>query len=993
MSQIKNKIKDKIQNNRAHTLLIIVPNEASRQKRERELIEYHPNSVVIDLQVQQINYFIQRLFSQTRQSRTHISSGIQRLWLQEIANANNTGNNKYQTFRPNQNIGIPDSTLSLIVETINNLRERDDTKLNFIEDNQTQSDLEAIYGNYNKKLGPQWIDEKGKNLFLADNFHVEYFKSAFPKVDLIVVENFTVLSKANIKLLKQIAKIDDIDMWFCTDWLKGNENLYQNITNLVKEFEEVGVNIDSGYERETELQQHFAENLFQTDNAATEKVDLTDKILLLEPTDRSEEVEQIAHAIQTLVLNGECKLSDICVTYYNITKYQQPITETFSDYGIRYSLSEKIPLTKSEVVKSIFSYLTSNQNTNGYTYFSDKQNALEKTQFHPLEFQDSVNNIINKSDTLNRILNPLWQEKIEIVEGEINALQSFTEILQELCSVLNSEDGKTFPIDVLVWKLHYIAKHTSYQSRASKKHNAVKILPLGELRSSEFHTVFIGDFVDGGFPVPYRKDPLLPETPYRTENEHLHDNRFLFYRGLKSFREKLYLLSPKRDRETELIPSIFRGQLEEIAKIGTEEFINHGQKSRTGYLSSYGDYMWKRDNQIEVEFPDNLKDMKDRIDHVVSVEKGRENINDKSHHAGYLSTEELTIESHEYLRKLKNQIYSVTELETYANCPFQYYVRNVLRPKLKDEEEEDEISRLEKGDLAHTILFQFYTQRKDNQSPPISQCSQDEFEEAKRQLDSIIENQTNQKRNSRKISEDNLLWSISTDKLRTSLFRWLAAERLYDLTMFPNFFEERFGSSPSDSIQIKGVNMQGRIDRIDIGDGYFNVIDYKTGSSTVRKADILNGRSLQLPIYLQIAAVLLENAGITGYKSASGLYHKVRLDECNVELGLGKQSLNDIAYKTYKSNNWKKASSSGQLLEDEMYNALLERVNGYVKLYVDNISEGIFPLITRVDNYVNSEDEGELPLKPKNLTYPCSYCSYNRICRVDPFEEEYQKES
>ena len=161
--------------------------------------------------------------------------------------------------------------------------------------------------------------------------------------------------------------------------------------------------------------------------------------------------------------------------------------------------------------------------------------------------------------------------------------------------------------------------------------------------------------------------------------------------------------------------------------------------------------------------------------------------------------------------------------------------------------------------------------------------------------------------------------------------------------------------------------MQGKIDRIDIGEGYFNVVDYKTGSSTLRITDILCGRSLQLPIYLQIASKLLDIKGKTGLEPAAGLYQKVRLDECTVELGLAKTSLNETAFKTYKSNNWKKASSSGQLLDDENYDSVLERVNGYIRQFVDSMAKGIFPIITRVDTYVlPEEDDGKNLITPKD---------------------------
>ena len=90
----------------------------------------------------------------------------------------------------------------------------------------------------------------------------------------------------------------------------------------------------------------------------------------------------------------------------------------------------------------------------------------------------------------------------------------------------------------------------------------------------EFDTVFLGDFVESRFPGNYRPDPLLPEVPYRDEEELLRDNRFLFYRVLKSFRERLYLLIPKREGEADLIPSPFLRQLKAITNVEEIEPAN-----------------------------------------------------------------------------------------------------------------------------------------------------------------------------------------------------------------------------------------------------------------------------------------------------------------------------------------------------------------------------------------------------------------------------------
>ena len=133
--------------------------------------------------------------------------------------------------------------------------------------------------------------------------------------------------------------------------------------------------------------------------------------------------------------------------------------------------------------------------------------------------------------------------------------------------------------------------------------------------------------------------------------------------------------------------------------------------------------------------------------------------------------------------------------------------------------------------------------------------------------------------------------------------------------------------------------------------------------------------------------------GGAGLEPAAGLYHKIRLDQCKVELGIGTKSENGVAYSNYNGRDWKPVGSrSGQLLADEIFDDRLARVSGYVQQYVDSISKGTFPLITRVETFVDSEEEGDTPITPKNKTEPCNFCHYKRVCRVGAISEVSQSD-
>ena len=1014
MPDIENILKTRIQNDRAHTFVVIVPTDSARLHRQRELVGYHRNKAVANLQVCTITDFIERLYSRAYPSKRSISQGLQNLWLYEITEprSDNSDTYPYEFFQPNQDDTVPDSTLSLIVDTINRLRERGETpksitdtinrfreRGDIVVDNPTTADLLHIYENYETRLENRWIDVQGKRSYLANNFNPQFMRNAFRGVDLVVVEGFTVLSKADIDILTDIAGMDDIKVWFRTDWFEGNEDLYKNITDLVSQFRTANTAIDPDYERDTDQHQHFAENLFRagtTPANPNHNSDDAPQITVLKPADRSEEVEEIARRTQKHVLEKHCTLNDICVAYYNIGLYRHHIAEIFPAYGIPYSLAESTPLIKSEAVKAIFSRLSADRTPLNCTYFSEVEPVSDTHRFHPSEFQEYVEGLLKKGEVIQHILKSMFGEDSEVVEAEVEAYRHFNRILKELCSVLMSEGVGADSLRNYIAKLHRIARHTNYRNRAKTKGETVRIVQLSELRSQEFDTVFLGDFVDGSFPENYSPDPLLPEIPYRTEEEQLHDNRFMFYRVLKSFRNRLYLLIPKREREAELIPSPFLEQLKTVVDVKEiEEIDDSGQGSTSGFLSTYGKHVWTADTPANEAFPDGLEHMRPLIEHVVKVEKSREETHKLLAYEGVLRAGSLSTESRERLKRRQQWTYSVTDLETYAKCPFQYFASEVLELDSEDEEEIEGLSGLERGVFAHEILFKFYKKRRGQ--PAINQCNDIDFEMAKQQLSDVIDEEIGD------TTSEDLFRTVDKTLLKVMLNQWLAVEREYDTITVPRYFEvsvgRRQGATDSDlshpkPICIGGVRLNAKVDRIDIGNGVFNVIDYKTGGTSLGIKDILEGRTLQLPIYLEIARQLLGD----GYESAAGLYHRIKLNDCRIQLGVGRESDRGEAYVLRRRTQ--------QMLSDEDFYSVTIRVNGYPGQYVNEISEGNFPLITRVktfsppeadgvvetDEYgfVDAEAHGDKPLTPRNKTQPCSYCAYKRVCRVGAVSEDSQ---
>ena len=988
MQDIENVLKTRIEEDNAETFVVIVPTPAARLKRQRELLRYHDSGTVANLRVHTLAKFVQRLYAQLdwKEKRTRISTGLQALWLRELVDAQ-----AQQSFRPVQDVPVPDSTLSLIVNTINYLNERGtdaDEWRGLASDarntrNPYLTALTELYENYQGKLDPSWIDDKEMHLFLAAHFTPRLMKSAFPCVTLVSVEDFDVLSKADVKLLAQIAEMRDMQVYFRPDYQKGNPALFEHVEGLFAEFSDSNVITDEVLPPRSERISHFARHLFQSDSADSSQLNLHEKIRLVRPADRTDEVEQVAHLIRRRVKSGACQLADICVTYHNTQPYLQRIAEIFPAHGIPYSVTEEHPLAQSPLVKAIFSCLTEDAVPPESPYFSEGEMPPRENEMTPADFQTYFNALLEKGEVIRNILNSPDAIESSVISSEIAAYRALDALVKELCGSFDEPAETTHHYHEYVQWLRLMAAHTTYPTLETN--GGVHILSLSELRSLDFDTVILGDFTDGRFPTSHRPDALLPETHVRSESDRQCEQRFLFYTALKAFRNRLYLISPERENESALIPSPFLAQLERVAKIGEEDVETTGEFSHVSFLRKYGQYVWATEAP-ETDFGDaRWPRTLPLVNHVALVEKSRE---ETHKHLAYEGV--LTARSRSALAERRTEPRSVTELETYARCPFQYFADRILELRAPRDDEEG-LSPLEKGILVHHILFEFYANRNGQQPDAAN------FAEAKRQLDEVIERATEEHRHrlsakqETAIGSDNLFWHIEKERLQIALHRWLKAERDAELPVLPRYFEVNIGRksgnadaalSREQAISIGGVPLQAKIDRIDVGDGVFNVIDYKTGSSTIRIRDILEGRALQLPVYLEIAKHLLNGE----YVPAAGVYHKIRFDKCTVELGVGNKSDNDTSFQGYNGEVWKKVGGrSGQLVDS--LERVIQRVSGYVAHYVDEMCDGKFPLITRVKTFVDSVEEGKFPLTPRKKTEPCNYCSYKQMCRVGAVPE------
>ena len=215
---------------------------------------------------------------------------------------------------------------------------------------------------------------------------------------------------------------------------------------------------------------------------------------------------------------------------------------------------------------------------------------------------------------------------------------------------------------------------------------------------------------------------------------------------------------------------------------------------------------------------------------------------------------------------LQDSAVSPTSLESWAGCPYRYFLGHVLRLSALDTPEETAaISPLERGSLVHGILERFITDTQaDGAMPdPGQSWSHDDL----RRLTQIAE-QSFAAAESRGVTGKPLLWDLAKQDIRDDLAIFLEEDdrlraRHGTGRLLP---EARFGwggGVPEVADEATQVRFRGVIDRLDVSaDGRSAlVIDYKTGGSysynQLEKDPIDRGRRLQLGVYSLAARQLV----------------------------------------------------------------------------------------------------------------------------------------
>lgn len=645
----------------------------------------------------------------------------------------------------------------------------------------------------------------------------------------------------------------------------------------------------------------IVDNLFYPAKRNNTPVSNDNKVGLLSAPSMAKEVSRVAEVIKRLVMNGNCRYRDITVAVSDINAYREYINDSFGALDIPIFLDErkkpdnhplitlitsyadvfrknferkalvaffKNPLFESDkgfsdafekyVVKYNINY---GKIKEPFTFSTDGKYSLEEFE----NFRKRLCSFMSEFNVRSMIEALSVKEKIEDFTDKLKAVEEYEEaavneqiyqkvikILDEMDMLLSgvqmtvSEYKAVFNSGVSALELSIIPQYNDavfvggYKATALAKAEYLFAIGLtAGVPNVRSDVALLSDYdIDA-----LEKIKVMVEPKIRVVNHRERENVAL---ALGAFGKKLFLSYPvsavdgKKMEKSEIINSLselltFEDFPKESGYItfkqGLKTFAKECGEFYDGVRADFTD----ASTFYTVDHTEKTKAMVDRANKKIQVKLEGEKVN------------------------LIQSETSPTTIEDYYKCPYRAYLAHVLRLK---KDQDGSVDVLSVGNFMHEIFCKYADQID---SVTDEQSSNALFDRIK---DSILEREEYKR-------------YLSDGQNKATVSRVINESRKYCYHTFNSLKNSDFNISKTEAsfgdgkyypaVSLNGgvVKLKGKIDRVDESDGYFRVLDYKTGKADATDKALFAGVKLQL--YLYAAAV--KEKYKDGQKKTAGLYY------------------------------------------------------------------------------------------------------------------------
>ncbi len=571
------------------------------------------------------------------------------------------------------------------------------------------------------------------------------------------------------------------------------------------------------------------------------------------------------------------------------------------------------------------------------------------------EYKEAFEEFVIKNEIVKKIVR-LNEPSLEVDFGGMRAF------LFQLREVLNA--GVDFGSGELLKTADFLkimedVLTTVRYNTEERPESGVLVTSPEEIRGLHFEYILICGLTEQVFPGRYRPALILDGKYHRSEENYYFEKRNIFYQTLTAAAKAVYITYPVTDGSRESAPSHFIRELKTVYPVHSNEGelipLNPDEKQfsdlKAKTLRYYEKLIISRDEllikarslheHISAEFG---ADYPERVAEAVRILKLR----DEDRRSGKRIFTREAGKITEFTGKILNskitsrKKFSVTGLESYANCPFRHLIETVLNLTLTEEPQET-ISERDKGKLVHEIMKDFFVELQSSGDDfALNGCSDEEFEKAASLLQKIAAEKIRKYESLEDLDRTTIqeeLLGIKGNFRESLLWHFLQKERSRKGAEKPYLFEQGFEDYTPSAEILDGYEFKMKIDRIDKGiendRTVFRVIDYKTGKPPTR-IDYETGKSMQLQFYTRaLLDIYGEDNEATEILQPSVFSFK--------------RDVNVFGYKDIKEG-WS---------DDSVFDK--------IKNLADNYTSGNFPLTSRAG---------------KNGS-PCEYCDKQSICRIN----------
>ncbi|MCU0425808.1 MAG: PD-(D/E)XK nuclease family protein [Candidatus Kapabacteria bacterium] len=677
----------------------------------------------------------------------------------------------------------------------------------------------------------------------------------------------------------------------------------------------------------------------------------------------------------------------------------------------------------------------------------------------------------------------------EEVEKDARALASFLKILEEFTAILQERDTRAHrantslpperprSLEEYIERLRTAVRSGRYQVR-EKLGYGVTVTAAEQIRGVPFRLTVICGAVDGEFPGRYVPETFLGKELVDSEERFLRKERVQFYQALtnnapllESGGKRVFITYPSRaDNGDDLTRSSFVDALLKITSlqeagcvVSQELRLTASQASMRPTPSPQAPSNQASNDQVTndlepwlhsslfglaseeetvraaaLKYVKALPEERSQVIEAFVGEMEREDakaalMRVREHLDAVLSQSETAAKDvHVEGERLAKTAYSISALEQYAKCPYQFFAAKTLR--LREIQEYDtSLSPLESGSLLHRILYKFYQELQQEQREtafvvkPIQsglpdlitvQLEASERERYRRLLHSIAEEElkvirfdhpffdldreailgqipipqapNNQEQNLQAPSNQepsNQEPSNQEYTRRGKLDIWLDSELARAegkdgkaaWLFAPALFEFAFGELKSalGNVELaENVRLHGKIDRIEILPSetpdkphQIMVGDYKSGASVATNGDIKKGLSLQMPLYSVAAEQMLREGYGIETETAGAVYYI--LSPKTAKRGEDAETHSFVLLpKESPLAPERQTKNGGTVADAETMRSMIDHSTEKASEYATHIGNGYFP--------VEPQKRGGF--------VPCEYCDFKPVCRVSEMQ-------